>query len=836
MNSINFFVTDLLARGVDGHVTPEQLAERIIQNDGREAYHCAFDLDKDELKCEEDTGQVNAKGKPIYRYHGQTPETLARFPLSFNRYTGVVRPAFGYVYFDFDSGNDGGLSAFTDAKRFVELIGKPSELRFYYSGSKGFHVAIPLGYFGIEPSAKLNAHLNFVAHQFKRDHFKSLDTTVFNAQRKFRADGSRHPKTGLFKIELSEGEFNSGTIEMFRELAKVRRTPDVRNATKNVQIVEVLHNVATSFVADVNDSISFKEWSRYRQPEGTRAFDECDFLKHCKENPAKISEPEWYAAASVVGRFKDGRAKFQAMSKGHPNYSVSATNEKLDQALGSAGPRTCRGIQALWGKCFSCKHFEKIKSPVVILEKAVIPSEATGFHFQEFIESGAKAGSIKYTPDYDGLVRAYRRDFSYFVDSTNETLYAWIGTHFTPVTELEVKAWCEEVMSPAPSLRTANEFFAKLKRNHVLSKPDVEALLHDSVVGKLNLKNGILDIHENILTPHDQSFGFRYVLPYDYDPTAKAPVFTKFLSDVTLDRDELKQTLLEFMGYVLWPSYDDHCFLWLAGTGRNGKSTFLDLIKELVGKDNYSTTLLNQFEKSNYLQRMDGKLCNISEESDSPKVSPEILGILKALSSGASVEVDQKYAIPYSMRATAKLAFAANKPPYLSGTEDALKSRMIVVPFDLKLEDHGSDQTTSRTDWQLKSKLIAELPGILNMVLDALRSFVRRTPRKIHRAKVSYQAMNDIMRDSDPVEAWMQDALEIIPIDETSKGVSIQALFDSFREETSDDYLNLSHFGRRVRQKLGNKIDTRRGTENGKKCAFILGVKLRTSFQTTVEY
>jgi len=828
---VNFFVTDLHARGITGHIPAEQLPQYISNHDGREAYHCAFELNHAELKCEEDTGQKDAKGKPIYRYHSQTPETISRWALSFNRYDGIVRPAMGYAYFDFDS-SDGGASAFIDAIGFIRLLGTSNIAKYFYSGSKGFHIAIPLGAFGLSPSNKLPSQLNFVAHHFKKE-FKTLDTSVYNAQRKFRALGSRHPKTGLFKIELTLTQFTTLSLDQIKELAKTRGALTMNEAPA-CEPIEALSSVAALFTVDVNDSISFKEFSRYKKPEGTRAFDECEFLKHCKENPGKISEPEWYAAASIVGRMEDGRTKFQAMSKGHPHYSVAATNDKLDQALGSAGPRTCKGIQALWGKCFECKHFEKIKSPIVILDKEVIGTESAGFHFHELIETGAKAGSIKYVPDYNGLVRAFRRDFKYFIDATSEMIYAWNGTNYRVITKLEVKAWCEEVMTPEPSMKVSNEFYDKILRNHVVSSEDADHLFHETIKEKLNLRNGVYHIADGVLAPHDPATGFRYTLPYDYDPQAKCPTFDKFMDDVTCGRADLKKTLIEFMAYTLHSGYEDHCFLWLAGGGRNGKSTFLDLLRDLVGTKATQAVMLASFEKEFSLQTMDGMLLNVSEESDSMRLSPAVLGNLKALSSGSLIQVQKKQGHPYSMKPTAKLAFAANKPPSLSGTEDALKSRMIVVPFDLNLEDHGATETTSRIDWKLKDKLREELPGILNVVLSALQDFLKRSPRKIYRSATSHDAMNEIMKDSDSIERFVQEELRF---DDKTKSMTAEELFTAFdqwigpKNDPREWRPDLSFFVKALKAKLRSKCEITTPRSKNKRTTLFSGISLQNHIE-----
>ena len=821
----NFFVGNVFASGTEGHIDAETLPDIIASHHGGEAFHCAFELYKESLRVEVDTGKVDKKGRKKFAYVPQSAEHTA--PLSFNKYSGVARGTLGFAWFDFDSGEDGGELAFKDVKAFAEFFDSPKHFKYYYSGSKGFHVAIPMGYFDLKESQKLPAILNHVATTLKKT-YKTLDTTVFNAQRKFRALGTKHPKTNLYKIEIYLNDFYDSTLDEIKTRA-INRILTPLSEAPFVQPIPKMVELAASFESNLNDSISLKEWAKYQRTTGERAFNECDFLKWCRENPKEVNEPEWYAAASIVGRFEDGRAKFQAMSKGHPDYNATDADDKLDQALGSAGPRTCQGIQAIWGKCFNCIHFEKIKSPVVILEKEVIPTEATGFYHIDFSQ-----GAPKRTPDYDGLIKAYKRDFNYFIDSTSEILYTWTGTHYEPTKEIIIKHWIEKIMLPAPTIRVVNELTNKIFRNCVISETEFKRKCHDGIKGKLNLRNGILHLKDGVFTPHDSREGFRYVLPYDYDPSATAPTFEKFLNDVTLGRDELKKTLLEFMGYVLHNGYEDHCFLWLAGSGRNGKSTFLKVLEELVGPANRSTVALAQFEKPNYLQGMDGKLLNISEESDTPKIAPEVLGNLKALSSGAGIHVDQKYQTPYTMTPTAKLCFAANKPPYLSGTEDAIRSRMIVVPFDLKLEDHGEDGTISKIDFTLLDKMKDEMSGILNLVLAALGDFVRRTPRKIHRSAISYQATNVILRDSDPFEEFCQDFLV-----KSDEWVVLEEMFLVFKDCFEVEYFTTNVFSRKLRNKFGTAIEVRRDWVRDSKTRgknLVRGVKLNPHCTPEAEF
>lgn len=785
-NWTNFFVTSLSATLKEGHIPADQLRASILNHNGVEAYHCLYDLEKRE---------------------------------DFKNYDGKTRPALGYVWFDFDS-RDGGESAFMDTRQFCSWLDCTS-LFIAFSGSKGFHVGLPFSLFNLGENEALQTKLSEIAKRLK-ERFKTIDTSIYNANRKFRVLGSLHPKTGLYKIALNQDDLKL-TLDQIKMKAKERGSLEIPVPPILEPCVKLSAILPTESApnkdAAISESITLDEWRRYRQPEGTEAFLQCKFLAWSRDNPASVTEPLWYACASIVGRFKDGRQKFQLMSKGHPSYSVTATDEKLEQALQASGPRTCAWIDSQWGGCKDCALRGKIKSPVVILEKDVIPTEASGFYHVITLPDGKQ----KHVPSYEDLLTAFKRDKKYFIDSMLNQIYAWSGTHYVRISETDINAYCESVMVPKPTQRIVNEFRAKILRNEIRSQDWIEKFFFDTTKGKLNLKNGVLDIATRELSPHNDALGFRYVLPYDYDPAATAPTFVKFINEITLNREGLKRTLLEFMGYCLWPSYDDHCFLWLAGTGRNGKSTFMEILQALVGAENCSNVLISAFEKTNYLQMMDHKLVNIAEESDEAKIPATIMGTLKALSAGAKVQVDQKYEIPYSMRATAKLVFASNKSPFLPGTESAIKARMIVVPFDLELEKYATDNIESKIDWNLIEKIKTELPGILTLCLLNLRNFLKGSPRKIFRSSFSYEATNEIMRDSDPIEAWLQDEIKF------DGAADLSELYMSFKSSllNPEKAMDVHWFARRLRQKLGTKCRMERRKILGKRSTLFEGISLK---------
>ncbi len=95
--------------------------------------------------------------------------------------------------------------------------------------------------------------------------------------------------------------------------------------------------------------------------------EECAWFEHCIEDASTLSEPEWYAALSIIGRCKDAEKLAHDYSCDYPGYSEAETTKKLNQAILTAGPRTCENIRMECDGeeyCDQCPHSGKITSPI----------------------------------------------------------------------------------------------------------------------------------------------------------------------------------------------------------------------------------------------------------------------------------------------------------------------------------------------------------------------------------------------------------------------------------------------------------------------------------------
>ena len=194
-------------------------------------------------------------------------------------------------------------------------------------------------------------------------------------------------------------------------------------------------------------------------------------------------------------------------------------------------------------------------------------------------------------PNYSDLSRIYSRERAFIV-TEKERLFNFQDGHYTESAMLPLKSWLERKVEPSDPLRDmhCNEFVKKVQRVGAMTKAAEKDLFVRSTTGKLNCRNGALDILTGELIPHDPKLGFQYVLPYDYVPDAPSEVFIDWLATITEDRVELMDVILDMMAYCLWPTYDDHVFFCLVGTGANGKSTLIHIIQSILGEGNFSAS------------------------------------------------------------------------------------------------------------------------------------------------------------------------------------------------------------------------------------------------------
>jgi putative DNA primase/helicase len=231
----------------------------------------------------------------------------------------------------------------------------------------------------------------------------------------------------------------------------------------------------------------------------------------------------------------------------------------------------------------------------------------------------------------------------------------------------------------------------------------------------VNCLNGELELDagRSHLRPHCREHYRTTQIPVTYDPSADAPLFQAFLGQVFRDdpdRNEKARAVLELMGYTLMSHARHEFFVMLIGPGANGKSVLLAVLEALLGSENVAGVQPANFDNRFQRGSLHQKLANIVTELKQGEVIAD--AELKAITSGEPATVEHKHKDPFVMRPFATCWFGTNHMPHTRDFSEALFRRATILQFNRTF-------VKSEQDPELKDKLKGELPGILNLALNA---------------------------------------------------------------------------------------------------------------------
>lgn len=464
----------------------------------------------------------------------------------------------------------------------------------------------------------------------------------------------------------------------------------------------------------------------------------CPFLKHLLDNSNSITEPQWYAGLGILAFIPDiGINLCHTYSEKHPDYSYEDTQTKAEQALGFGKPRTCDSVHQVFPGCASCPHFKKCHTPLNIIGDDFIRTETTGFH--DVVES--RDGSPKkFIPNYGDLMKFFTKNHTYVVNQDSRQLSIFNGTHWANFTDIQIDGFATNKFEPLAKNTMRSEFKSLLLSTNLV---DTKFFGKDNS-GHVNFKNGVLRIRDRQLLPHSPEFGFNYVLPYDYNPHAKCPEFDTMMDNVTISDKAMQNLLLEYVGYAISgmrASYGAKALI-LTGTGSNGKSTFLNVIKMLVGEDCFSTVSLEDMSDANNRYSMVSKLFNICEEVEENELKRGT-AIFKSVVTGANMMVKKLYSDTVSMRIDTKLILSCNELPPSKENTYAIYRRMLIVPFKAQFTK------TTGVDKHIEDRIAREMSGVYNRVLEAFDRLLKNEgafseSEAANKALADYRYLNSI--------------------------------------------------------------------------------------------
>ncbi len=243
----------------------------------------------------------------------------------------------------------------------------------------------------------------------------------------------------------------------------------------------------------------------------------------------------------------------------------------------------------------------------------------------------------------------------------------------------------------------------------------------DSDPWLLNCMNGTLSLKTSELYDPRREDLITHVAPVQYDPDAPCPQWDKFLQTITGEDEGIIEFLRRAVGYSLTGDVSEQALFILHGTGLNGKSTFLETIRSVLGEYARHTPTETLMVKRNSgipndLARLFGARMVTAVESEDGRRLAESL--IKQLTGGDAISARFLHQEFFDFHPTFKLFLATNHRPQIRGTDHAIWRRIRLIPFTVTIPNDQQDK-------MLLAKLQKEASGILRWAAEGCQAWLQ---------------------------------------------------------------------------------------------------------------
>lgn len=234
---------------------------------------------------------------------------------------------------------------------------------------------------------------------------------------------------------------------------------------------------------------------------------------------------------------------------------------------------------------------------------------------------------------------------------------------------------------------------SRARRSEVLSY--LEILITENEFAEdssmIAFRNGLLNIFTDEMVEFTPDHIITNKIPWDYNPHAENEDVDNTLNKMAVHDNKIRLLMEEMVGYTFYRRNELGKAFILTGEKSNGKSTFLDMIKTMLGDENIAALDLSELGERFKTAELFGKLANIGDDIDNEYIKST--GIFKKLVTGDRMNVERKGLDPFDFSNYSKLLFSANSIPRLGRGKDsgAVARRLVIIPFNAKFSKDDKD-------------------------------------------------------------------------------------------------------------------------------------------------
>lgn len=312
-------------------------------------------------------------------------------------------------------------------------------------------------------------------------------------------------------------------------------------------------------------------------------------------------------------------------------------------------------------------------------------------------------------------------------------------------------------------------------------------------------RNGIYDVVEELMLPFSPDIVVTNKIPWDYNKNAFNELAEKTLNKLSCNDAAIRSLLEECIGYCFYRRNELGKAFILTGDKSNGKSTFLDLVKAILGEENISALDLKELGDRFSTSMMFGKLANIGDDIGDDFLQGSQVSMFKKVVTGNRIKAERKGQDPFEFNPYIKLLFSANDIPRMKDKTGAVLRRLVIIPFNAQFSKNDPDY-----DPFIKYKLICQ-ESIEYLIVLGMKGLKRvLINQEFTKSEKVDKQVEEYEEENNPIEAFLKEhnISEIV----NQSTTDVYALYNIFCNENNMIPMQKVVFNRQLNKRLNLEV------------------------------
>ena len=499
-------------------------------------------------------------------------------------------------------------------------------------------------------------------------------------------------------------------------------------------------------------------------------FSGCRFMRWTINDKQNVTYPEWQLHLSIAAKlFKNENDNYlyaKKLSEGHPKFNEAEFKKEFLKNRYEGYPATCETIARMWKHsdhpvmgCKTCPH-RKLNMPIKIDN---YPNKDTGFRKPEKDKDG---NIIEYKKiDYESFAKFLFEEIGLRTEK-DESIWEYDDGFFKVIPDTIFNSkYCEKYIRGGVAPPEIRPLAHKFKHIRVMCQEEAREKNKHWLV----FNNLIFNTKTRDKVDHTRDIFKTFKLDFDFNENAKAEKFSEILDFCFGDSNE-REFFLQYLACSIFDTIHFEKALILFGTGRNGKSTLMNAVKNMFseGSDVISPFSFKDVDKDlSYIRSLRTSRLAYNSDMSSREINKDP-DLFKKLISGEQLTYRIPYAKSYiNFEPKCNFVLGMNMLPTLAENTKGMKRRFAILNFDKAVPQ-------KMVDIDLGSKLLDERAGIFNILYEAYQTYLRNGQLP----QIDQSILKETFSKGSIFNMWEETNL----IEHKNSKISMKQLYNNYRD------------------------------------------------------